>query len=128
METTAVVAIAWCGEIMAFVALTGCTITIEGANSRQRLALSVTKASAVGFVTFSRDSQTFVNINEPFYVVDAYTGDAVNAGDYLEIYNRGISTGRRILGGIMKTAPTGSNRLMEGVIPAGQTAFYWYSA
>ncbi len=113
---------------MVFVALTACIITIQGAKSGTRLALSITKATAVGMVTFTRDSQTFVMINEPFYIADVYTGDTVNVADYLEIYSKGITTGRRIPGGIMKTAPTGQNRIMEGPIPAGQTAFYWQSA
>jgi len=79
-------------------------------------------------VTFARDSQTFCKVNEPFYISDVYTGDAVNVADYLEIYANGQTTSRRISGGIMKTAPTGPNRIMEGPIPAGQFAMYWYSA
>lgn len=113
---------------MVFVALTACTVVIVGARSGARLGLAITKASAVGMVTFTRDTQTFANINEPFYISDVYTGDTVNATDYLEIYSKGLTTGRRIMGGIMKTAPTGKDRLMEGPISAGQTAFYWYSA
>jgi len=113
---------------MAFVALTSCTITLQGAKSGTRVNLSVTKASAVGMCTFARDSQTFAMVKEPFYIADAYTGDAVNVGDYLEVYINGATTSRRLLGGIIKTAPTGANRIMEGVFPAGQLAFYWYSA
>lgn len=113
---------------MAFVALTRCTVTIQGARSGQRVALDVTKATAVGMVTFTRDSQTFAQINEDFFIADVYTGDAVNAADYLEIYINGMTTSRRIQGGIMKTAPTGANRLMEGAIPKGQFALYWQSA
>ena len=112
---------------MAFVALTSCTVTIQG-TSGKRLGVAVTKAAAVGMVTFARDSQAFIMINEPFYIVDVYTGDAVNVGDYLEVFQGGQTTSRRILGGIMKTAPTGQNRIMEGPIPKGQIAFYWHSA
>lgn len=113
---------------MAFVALTRCGVTLQGARSQQRVTLDITKATAVGMVTFTRDSQTFANVNEDFYIADIFTGDAVNAADYLEIYINGMTTGRRIQGGIIKVAPTGQNRLMEGVIPKGQLAFYWQSA
>lgn len=113
---------------MAFVALTNCNITIEGIHSKERVSLDVTKATAVGMVTFSRDSQTFAIVKEPFRIVDVYTGDTVNNADYLEVYCGGQTTSRRIRGGIMKTAPTGANRLMEGVFPKGQVSFYWYSA
>jgi len=113
---------------MAFVALTRCTITLQGAQSGRRLALDVTKATAVGMVSFSRDSQTFANLKEDFYIADVYTGDSVNATDYLEVYVNGQTTSRRIQGGIIKTAPTGANRIMEGPISAGQFALYWYSA
>lgn len=112
---------------MAFVALTACQVTIQGQSGR-RLNLSISKASAVGMATFARDSQTFCKVNEPFYIADVFTADAVNAADYLEIYVNGATTSRRISGGIMKVAPTGSNRMMEGPLPAGQVAFYWYSA
>jgi hypothetical protein len=113
---------------MAFVPLTSCTVTLQGAQSGQRINLSITKATAVGMVTFSRDTMTFAKVNEAFFIADVYTGDAVNVADYLEIYINGQTTSRRILGGIMKTAPTGANRMMEGVIPAGQLSLYWQSA
>jgi len=112
---------------MVFVALTACSVTIQGISGR-RLAMSITKASAVGMVTFVRDSQTFAIVNEPFYIADVFTGDAVNAADYLEVFIGGQTTSRRIYGGIMKVAPTGQNRIMEGVIPKGQFALYWSSA
>lgn len=113
---------------MAFVPLTNAYVTLQGRKSGRRITLSFTKATAVGMVTFSRDSQTFAMINEDFYIVDAYTGDTVNAADYLEAYINGMPTTRRISGGIFKVAPTGPNRLMEGPVPKGQLAFYWYSA
>jgi len=103
-------------------------VTIQGAKSGQRIAIDITKATAVGMATFTRDTQTFIQLNEDFYIADVYTGDAVNVSDYLEVYSKGISTGRRIQGGIMKTPPTSPNRIMEGPIPAGQTSLYWYSA
>lgn len=113
---------------MAFVPLTAAKITLQGAVSGQRMDLDFTKATAVGMVTFTRDLQTFAQINEDFFIADGYTADAVNAADYLEVYVGGITTGRRISGGILKTAPTGPNRMMVGPIKKGQLALYWYSA
>jgi hypothetical protein len=112
---------------MAFVALTSCMVTIQG-KSGARVNLSITKATAVGMVTFTRDSMQFAKINEDFYIADVYTGDAVNVADYLEVFINGQTTSRRLSGGIIHTAPTAPNRIMEGLIPAGQFALYWYSA
>lgn len=113
---------------MAFVALTNAYVTIVGAKSGRRENISITKASAVGMVTFSKNSQTFLPVNEDFYIADAYTGDSVNNADYLELYSNNMPTTRRIPGGIFKTAPTGANRIMDGPVLAGPIQFYWYSA
>lgn len=108
---------------MAFVALTAASITMKGKSGRI-YELAMTKATAVGFVTFTNDGQTFWRAPEDVMVIDGFIGDTINAGDYMDIYANTLFTGLRILEKKLSTTVTG-NRVVSGWIRAGsQIALY----
>lgn len=74
---------------MVFVAITAASLTMLG-RSGKTYQVGFTKATAVGYVTFNTDSQTFKILPEDMCIVDGYVADAVNAADYLDIYINGL--------------------------------------
>lgn len=74
---------------MAFVPLTAASLTLLG-RSGKMYQVGFTKATAVGYVTFNTDSQTFKILPEDVCIVDAYVAASSNATDYLDIYINGL--------------------------------------
>lgn len=112
---------------MAFVALTAASVTLRG-DSGRIYELALTKATAVGFVTFTNDSQTFWRAPENVTIIDGFVGDSINAGDYLDLYVNSLFTGVKYMEKKMTTTVTG-NRITSPKIRAGsQIALYHYSA
>lgn len=114
---------------MAFVALTGATISMRG-KSGKPYALPLTKATAVGFCTFTQDGQTFWRAPEDVYVEDGYISDTINAADYLDIYLNSIVMPQMRILEKQLTNTTAVPRIMKsGWIRAGTNiALYHYSA
>ncbi len=114
---------------MAFVALTGAQITLRG-RSGKFYVLPFTKATAVGFCTFTQDSQNFWSLPEDCVYADAYIGDAVNAADYLDTYlNSELKIQLRILEKAVNSATTIPRIAPTGWIRGGtQLSLYHYSA
>lgn len=114
---------------MAFVALVATSLTLQG-RSGKVYQLAVTKATAVGFCTFTQDGQTFYNLPEDCRVIDAYVGDAVNAADYLDFYLDGIQKIQmRIFEDGVNNATTVPRIAPSSWMRAGsQLSLYHYSA
>lgn len=74
---------------MAFVAITAAEFVFQG-RSGTVYRVPWTKATAVGFATFTQNGQTFISFTEDVHLVDAYVGDAVNAADYADFYVGGL--------------------------------------
>ena len=74
---------------MAFVAITAATITFQG-KSGATYSVPWTKATAVGYATFTQNGQTYISFPEDVRMIDAYIGDAVNAADYADFYVDGL--------------------------------------
>lgn len=74
---------------MAYVALASTQLVFRGASGKM-YRVGIAKDTAVGFATNSWNSQTFWVPPEDVTLVDAFVGDSVNAGDYLDIYLDGI--------------------------------------
>lgn len=112
---------------MAFVALTAASLTFRG-DSGRIYELAISKATAVGFCTFSNDSQTFWRAPENVTVIDGYIGDSINSTDYLDLYVNALFTGVRWMEKKMGVTLAG-NRIASPKIRAGaQIALYHYSA
>lgn len=115
---------------MAYVAITAMTLTFRGLKTGKTYVIPITKASAVGYVTFTQDAQTFWFVPEDLRLVDAYLGDSPNAADYLDFYVGGIQKiQERIMLKEVSSATTVPRLAPRSVIRAGsQLALYHYSA
>jgi len=113
---------------MAFVAITSATLTLRG-KSGTMYVLPFTKATAVGFVTFTQDAQTFWTVPEDCQIVDCYVGDAVNAADYADVYLNSIQKIQmRIMVAAVHAATTVPHIASSSWIRGGsQFAMYYYS-
>jgi len=112
---------------MAFVPLVATSVTFQG-DSGKIYELALTQPSAVGMCTFANDSQSFWRAPENVKIIDGWTGDSVNAGDYLQLYVNSIFTGHQYYMKKMTTT-VGTNRISSPRIAAGaQIALYHYSA
>jgi len=114
---------------MAFVALAAAQLTMKG-RSGKFYNLPFTKATAVGFASFTQDGQTFWICPEDVFIADGYIGDAVNAADYLDVYlDSQQKVQLRIYEKGVNAATTVPRLAPSGWIKAGtQISLYHYSA
>jgi len=114
---------------MAFVALTAASLTFQG-RSGKVYNIPFTKATAVGYVSFTQDGQTFWKLPEDCRIVDGYIGDSVNATDYLDIYVDSIQKIQsRIYEDSVNNATTVPRLAPSSWIRGGsQLSLYHYSA
>jgi hypothetical protein len=114
---------------MAFVAITAASLTLQG-RSGKIYTLPWTKATAVGYATFTQDGQTFYRLPEDCRIIDAYVGDSVNAADYLDLYLDGIQKIQmRIFVDAVNNATTVPRLPPSSWIRGGtQLSMYYYSA
>jgi len=114
---------------MAFVALASTSLVFRG-RSGKIYQIPITRASSVGFCTFTQDAQTFWFVPEDMQLVDAYIGDAVNATDYLDTYlNGAVKPQMRLMEKGINAATTVPRTAPSSWIRGGsQLSLYHYSA
>lgn len=111
---------------MAYVALAASSITFQG-RSGNIYEAAITQATAVGYCIF-QDGNPFMRYGEDVRIIDGFTADSVNAGDYLQLWVNSKDTGFRYWLKKMTTTVTG-NRISSAWIKSGaQIQFYHYSA
>jgi len=74
---------------MAYVALAATQLIFKG-RSGTTYRLGVAKDTAVGYATFSANGDSNFIFQEDVQIVDAYCGDSVNVGDYIDFYVNGL--------------------------------------
>lgn len=74
---------------MAFVPITAASLAFKG-RSGTIYQVPWTKATAVGYATFTQNGDTNITFPEDVMLVDAYVGDSVNATDYIDFYVDGL--------------------------------------
>jgi len=114
---------------MAYVALTAAVLILQG-RSGKNYTIPFTKATAVGFCSFTQDGQTFFNLPEDCRIIDSYIGDAVNAADYVDIYlNSLLKMQMRLMLKGIYAATTVPHLAPSSWMRAGtQLSLYHYSA
>jgi len=114
---------------MAFVPITAATLTFLGRSGKTYI-IPWTKATAVGFASFTQDGQTFWKAPEDIRLVDAYIGDAVNAADYADFYLDSVQKIQmRLMVNAINDATTVPRTAPSPWIKAGtQLSLYYYSA
>lgn len=105
------------------------TLTLQGKSGRTYV-IPVTKATAVGYMTFTQDGQTFWNVPEDCRIIDGYVGDSPNAADYVDIFLNAIQKIQaRIMLKAVSSATTIPRIAPSSYIQAGsQLSLYHYSA
>ena len=113
---------------MAFVALAAAVLYFKGKSGRT-YSIPITKATAVGLVTFTQDGTTTWFAPEDVILYDGYIGDTINAGDYLDFYvNNTVKPQLRILEKLL-TNVNATNRVTGQWIASGAAiGIYHYSA
>lgn len=111
---------------MAYVALASTSVTFQG-RSGAIYEETISKATAVGYVTWN-DGNAFKRFGEDVRVIDGYSGDTVNVGDYIQLWVNSKDSGFRYW--LKKLTVTVSpGRISSSWIAAGaQIQFYHYSA
>lgn len=114
---------------MAFVAITAASLTFKG-RSGTYYNVPWTKATAVGYATFTQNGDTNITFPEDVMMVDAYVGDAVNAADYADFYIDGVVKPQmRLLVNAINDATTIPRTAPGPWIRAKSTVrLYYYSA
>ncbi len=111
---------------MAYVALAATSITFVG-ESGAIYEMPITQSTAVGYGIFA-DNNPFIRFGENVRIVDGFTADSVNAGDYLELWVNSKDTGFKYLLKKM-TSTVSAGRITSSWIRAGaQIQLYHYSA
>lgn len=111
---------------MAFVALASTSITFQG-RSGAIYEEAITQATAVGYALFN-DQNPFKRFGEDVRVIDGYSGDTVNVGDYITLWVNSKDTGFKYW--LKKlTVTVSAGRISSSWIKAGaMVQFYHYSA
>lgn len=113
---------------MAFVALAAAVLTFQG-RSGQMYQIPVTKATAVGLVTFVQDGTTTWFAPEDVILVDGYIGDSINAGDYLDFYvNNIVRPQLRVMEKVLTSTTTNRKITGQWIRKDAAIGVYHYSA